>query len=135
MSRVQNTKGRLREICLLYPERFFDNTVFNEEKAKNIYLPDRTFKREKAYYAQIMKAIKVRKELLPLSVGLSNADIKICFDELLQANLIRCTNQTNNPTTLDFMLTLRGEEWGKMRNKVKWLIEQIAKLVPKISIA
>lgn len=130
MGQSQKTRERLEEVCKSCPERFFKDGLFDYEKAKNIYLPDRSFKREKSYYAQIMKAVKNRKELLPASVGLSDAEIQTCFKELILAKLICVSNQTDKPTTLDFIPTPTGEEWGRMKKKVEWVVKQIAELTP-----
>lgn len=130
MGQKTKAKERLEEICRLYPERFFKDGIFDHEKAKDIYLPDRNFKREKSYYAQIMKAVRNRKELLPASVCLSDAEIQVCFKELILAKLICVSNQTDKPTTLDFILTPDGENWDDMKSKVEWVINQIAKLTP-----
>lgn len=130
MSYIQRNKDRLEQICRLYPERFFEDGVFNKHKASDIYLPDKTFKRRGAYYAQIMKAICQRKELLPKSIGLSDEEVQACLQVLVKAEMVTCINHSDSPTTLDFIATLNGEEWLQRKNKVNWLIARVETITP-----
>ena len=101
------------------------------ENARAIYIPDlRKYKKDSVLrpYYYILESIVSKTESIEAFTGISEQEKRIYIEELINGELIRPINSTNQQ---EYVLTLKDQNWFNSKNEAK---REIANKVLSLAI-